>query len=1141
MGTQQIQDQKQRTQALNTGDSFIVQAPAGSGKTELLIQRYLRLLPEVMEPEEIIAITFTRKAATEMRNRVLEALELAAGPEPEPQHARLTWQLAGKVLRHDAELGWAIQHSPSRLKIQTIDSLCSGLTRQLPLYSTFGGQPGISGNPQELYYTAARATIRHLEQGREWGEAVATLLGHLGNNIPRLEQLLVSMLAKRDQWLRHVVGGHAEWLQRRDLEQALKQVVQQALVELSNTVPQDLNSEIAGLARFAASNLRDDGKLDHPLLTCLDMERLPAATIDDIQAWRALAELLLTKEDKLRKTVNKNIGFPTTNAQGKEFCQQQKRDFAELLDQLQDHPDFTSGLAQVRTLPPVKYSGEQWRVMQALFLFLKMAVAELRLVMAGRGEVDFIEMALGARTALGGEDSPTDLAMALDYRIRHILVDEFQDTAYGQFELLQQLTRGWEPDDGRTLFVVGDPMQSIYRFREAEVGLYLQARQDGIGSIGLTPINLCVNFRSQQGIVDWVNCVFQQVFPAQEDIGKGAVTYAGSTPFHSQTSQVAVELYPNTGRDDAAEAKQVLQLARSALNQAGDTVAVLVRNRSHLASIIPELKRAGLGFQAVDVEPLAQCSVIHDLMALTRALLQPADRISWLAILRAPWCGLTLEDMHTLAGGKHNLTIWELIQTAEIRAALSGDGQARMQRVSSILEQSLAEVRRVPLNELVAGAWLALGGAAVVRSETGLEQAQLLFELLEQFDHAGDLDDFAALDEALNDLYAPPDVAADGRLQLMTMHGAKGLEFDHVIIPGLGRTPRVDESRLMYWLEQNSSGDISDLLLAPIKGADMDEDPIYRYLRSLVVEKDRLEDGRLLYVAATRTRKQLHLLGHVEFNPKSGQVRDPKKTSLLASLWSAPEIKQEFMRMASDGAALEHSSEENITATPSPAVRRLPTGWELPLEQLISPMAAIGTEQSMETGSHGNLEFDWASETARHVGTLVHRYLQRISVEGSEKWTSERVESLHTAFSNALTHLGIPTEELDTAISRVGAAISRTLSDDRGNWILSHQHADARSEYALSAIHNRKLVNIILDRTFVDKSGVRWIIDYKTGVHEGGDMEEFLDREKERYSGQLERYAAIFRKLEDRPIMLGLYFPLLSGWRSWEAGITVSS
>jgi len=536
----------------------------------------------------------------------------------------------------------------------------------------------------------------------------------------------------------------------------------------------------------------------------------------------------------------------------------------------------------------------------------------------------------------------------------------------------------------------------------------------------------------------------------------------------------------------------------------------------------------------MDVEPLSECPMIYDLMALTRALLHPADRISWLAILRAPWCGLTLSDMLTLAGGNHNLTLWDLIHDTEITAAMSSDGQARLGRLVTVLEQSLAEVRRVSLRQLVTGTWLALGGAAVAKSETELEQAQMLFQLLEQFDHGGDLDEFAALDEALEKLYAPPDVEADGRLQLMTMHAAKGLEFDHVIIPGLGRTPRVDESRLMYWLERNNPGGSSDLLLAPIKEADMNDDPIYKYLRSMVSEKGHLEESRLLYVAATRARKKLHLLGHTEFGAKLDQLRDPKRSSLLASLWAAREIRQAFQQLISDQAPSANPAKESVTAAKPTSIHRLTTDWKLPLEELVQPLPVAEHVLPLESSSHDRVEFDWATESARSVGTLVHRYLQRISEEGAEKWTRRRVDSLHSAFSNALVHLGVPRDELAIAVSRVSSAINHTISDQRGSWILSNQHTEARSEYALSAIQNHKLVNIIVDRTFIDQDGIRWIIDYKTGVHEGSDIDRFLDQEQERYRGQLERYAAVFRRLEDRPIRLGLYFPLLCGWRSWE-------
>ena len=276
-------------------------------------------------------------------------------------------------------------------------------------------------------------------------------------------------------------------------------------------------------------------------------------------------------------------------------------------------------------------------MVEALCELLPLAVAQLRLVFQAHGEVDFTAVAWGAIEALGTPEEPTDLALSLDYRIRHLLVDEFQDTSQSQFELLEKLTAGWEAGDGRTLFVVGDPMQSIYRFRQAEVGLYLRARHEGIGAIRLVPLDLKVNFRSQAGIVDWVNAAFAQVLPPREDIGAGAVRYAASVAQHPALPGPAVTVHAFPEPDRVAEAERVLTLARQALGaDAQKTVAVLVRSRSHLFDIAPRLKQAGLRFRAVEIEALGHRPVVQDLLALTRALVHPADRIAWLAILRAP-------------------------------------------------------------------------------------------------------------------------------------------------------------------------------------------------------------------------------------------------------------------------------------------------------------------------------------------------------------------------------------------------------------------------------------------------------------------------------------------------------------------------
>src|SRR3546814_234831 len=117
-------------------------------------------------------------------------------------------------------------------------------------------------------------------------------------------------------------------------------------------------------------------------------------------------------------------------------------------------------------------------------------------------------------------------------------------TSLTQSRLLTSLTAGWEPHDGRTVFLVGDPMQSIYRFRKAEVGLFLNAWENGLGEIQLNALQLTDNFRSQANIVQWVNRVFKPLFPAQANPGMGAIPYSASTAYNGPLEDVGVELHP---------------------------------------------------------------------------------------------------------------------------------------------------------------------------------------------------------------------------------------------------------------------------------------------------------------------------------------------------------------------------------------------------------------------------------------------------------------------------------------------------------------------------------------------------------------------------------------------------------------------
>jgi ATP-dependent exoDNAse (exonuclease V) beta subunit len=353
---------------------------------------------------------------------------------------------------------------------------------------------------------------------------------------------------------------------------------------------------------------------------------------------------------------------------------------------------------------------------------------------------------------------------------------------------------------------------------------------------------------------------------------------------------------------------------------------------------------------------------------------------------------------------------------------------------------------------------------------------------------------------------------------------------------------RGSEAQLLQWLERPGEERRSHLLLAAITEQGRSADPIYRWVTRMQAERERYEAGRLLYVAATRARKRLHLVGHAGQDEKTGEARAPAGRTLLSHLWRAlePEFRSAARRVADEQAAASQgggAAAPGEAAVPAPqapqCIRRLEGDWRLPLP----PAPAPWREPAAAAAAAGaaRIEFDWAGETARHVGTVVHRYLQRMAEEGPERWDAARVGECAAIFRAALRAEGVPATELGLAAVRVQRALEGVLADTRGRWILQRGHAEAATELRLTARLDGESINVALDRTFVDAQGTRWIVDYKTGTHEGGELESFLDREQERYREQLERYAKVMTGLDARPVRLALYFPLLRAWREWEA------
>src|SRR5439155_6349949 len=159
--------------------------------------------------------------------------------------------------------------------------------------------------------------------------------------------------------------------------------------------------------------------------------------------------------------------------------------------------------------------------------------------------------------------------------------------------------------------------------------------------------------------------------------------------------------------------------------------------------------------------------------------------------------------------------------------------------------------------------------------------------------------------------------------------------------------------------------------------------------------------------------------------------------------------------------------------------------------------------------------------------------LLQMGREGIARWTAQRIAGLRPSFAIELARLGVPQHEREAALVRTIATLQAVLDDPRGQWLFDPAQGQANGELALSALLDGSVVDVVLDRTFVARDGRRWIVDFKTSAHEGGDSDRFLDNEVERYRGQLETYARIWQLREPGQVWLGLYFPLLRGWREW--------
>lgn len=1052
-----------RDEAVSPTDSFIVQAPAGSGKTALLVRRYLNLLTVVRQPEEILAITFTDKAAREMKSRVLKELALNDG-------------IAAKIHERSKRLHWDLELNPQRMKIQTIDSFAYSIVQRMPIECQLSLDYQSMEKSDDIYHEAAVEFFEQVLRKGSNTEYATDILALFENNIDQAIDTFANMLSHRQNWIKSVQrvlyakrDGESEAGIFAQLETTRNRYVRNVIATTRRTLPNALTERCKKLCRKVCQNLD-----------------IPFYEFEQPEDWATLANVFLTSASSLRKVVNKNQGFPPGS--------QEKQLWSDLTSEIEQQ-NLIEAFQRIQKIPNGQILPRHREAFDSLCLGLPSLIQKLNAIFQRRECIDFSELSFAAHRALERDEMPTELALALDYKISHILIDEYQDTSDAQFAFFERIMTTWNPESGNSFFAVGDPMQSIYRFRNANLGLFQRTFNQDILNLKVQPRKLNSNFRSLPSLVEFNNRVFKQVFGSKENAEYGQVAFAESVPANAELQEnpnedsvnfVLTLDDPNGWREAQQVALRIEQLISTYSPE--DRIALLVPTRTRLAGYFDALKDKGIQWKGIEILKLEVAPVVRDLYSLVEALNEDRSRLAWLSVFRSPLCGLALPDLEKLAEFG---TGSEMLNCDK----LSNTGQVLLARVHGAVQQARQELH-LTLRSQVERLWFRLGGNQAYEDVDAMINAERFFELLESTTER---------EIRLHDLWTRVQseyVSESGEnadLDIMTIHKAKGLEFDHVLLVDISNATGSNPRELVHWAEFENS------LLVAVRDQEI-EDPFYEFLRREEKARDANESKRLLYVAMTRAKKTLSIFGHfnsTEKNPRSG--------SLLALL-------EPFFDEAKEVYADPEPKDMNITR--GNLLTRIDPSFAW-----VEPKPVYEIDESFQHALSTDVSMPVPPQFRQELvlGKLVHRELNWLTQTSQQDqiFSAERFAS----WCQFLHAEGIADKEIANLAEKTRVQLDNVLNDDKGQWIVSKNQKDASSESAYSALLDGELTEIVIDRTFVDDADVRWIIDYKTTTMNEEKSPDEVRREcVRRHHSQLSRYASIMRLCEPREIRCAVYY-----------------
>lgn len=1050
---------------MNELQSKVVFAPAGSGKTEQLSERYIQLLRQNVPPERILTITFTDKAATEMKERILK-----------------------KAAETDPKLSQLVRDNILKLRISTIHSFCFSLVRR------FAYLLDIDPNPQAL--TDAESL---------WSQTkYDTLMKIAEENVDSNEyHLLLDLITTETK---------QNWDK---LSELFNQLFKRRIATLRVTIQNRMAQEICELACQLKEHPVGNDKIDNYHL--LFPDNFTPETIE--YAYRHLQNhelTFLTKNKDPRRQ-----GFTT-----------EERKWAQLMTR------YRWLLLNARA---------QYQFAKQFWLFREIFLKAYEGMKRELGQVDYDDMELLALKLISQHDEWQNILYAFDERTDHILVDEFQDTSFLQWEIIDKLTEEWRAGAGAktakgitpTIFIVGDDKQSIYLFRGANVEVFTRAAErleNWLGKEKFNRTTLKNNYRSLPAIIDFTNTLFSRLMAPEPEQPAWCTRYA---PFVCQRTRsgpgrVEIVLHPPEEKINSPESRQidariVARRIRALIDNGyqiyerqsngSETprpcryqdIAILIRNRTQLDAIEKALRDYSIPFLVVGGTGFYQEAEIRYLAALTSFLIDPADDIALYITLRSPLFSIKEKDLLVISNAQYPdkdfpPTLWE-------RVSQFATDNHELATAVQILNTALSRVNYEPLHLIVDRILTQTRAWEKFWEPQRAANVKKFLQIIQNMELEGiNLYRIKKFLEDSEKDEARADVTISGMdvVQIMTVHAAKGLQFPIVFHPGLNEEILARKSYkedLIIDETINEQG-IVEAQAYYLPDSDVRKShPVFQ----TVLEKQIEEEKRVFYVACTRACDALFLTGVWQISTKT----DGKEKIKLDWL-------KKYLGLTFDGKEfkLENANIENvycINATtipepvlPAPEVKEepKPVVKKGPIQRVTLPQIRSVTRYTPHDHSRHHPE-------AIVLGDVFHHLFEMFST----RRLAPEDPALKQEIMRLLRQNPIPQDRLDKLMQLVTAQINRIKKSPL--WEIIKPQPDSFAELPLMYQDGATLWNCRIDRLIVLPNEVR-VYDYKTFPIKETEIPTLT---QEYYELQLKHYAAAARSMfPDKKVNVYLVF-----------------